>query len=198
MALQRTRRPRLRSGRSLCSLGSPLNARSLGLAFGRIAVRLPLILATFLYVSEARAAEPVVSLPGDMVVTLTRGACYGQCPQYELTVFESGKVVFIPVRNVKARRKALWAIDRAAVSELRRRFDQVGVLALQGQYEAVDDPACPEWTTDHATVHLTVHHNGSWKFIRHYLGCRGSSDVIELQGLEEAIDRIAKADRAIR
>jgi hypothetical protein len=30
MALQRTRRPRLRSGRSLCSLGSPLNARPLG------------------------------------------------------------------------------------------------------------------------------------------------------------------------
>jgi hypothetical protein len=30
MALQRTRRPRYRSGRSLCSLGSPLNARPLG------------------------------------------------------------------------------------------------------------------------------------------------------------------------
>ena len=30
MALQRTRRPRLRSGHSLCSLGSPLNARLLG------------------------------------------------------------------------------------------------------------------------------------------------------------------------
>jgi hypothetical protein len=30
MALQRTRRPRVRSGRWLCSLGSPLNARSLG------------------------------------------------------------------------------------------------------------------------------------------------------------------------
>ena len=30
MALQRTRRPRLRSGRSLCSLGSPLNARPFG------------------------------------------------------------------------------------------------------------------------------------------------------------------------
>ena len=32
MALQRTRRPRFRSGRSLRSLGSPLNARSLGAA----------------------------------------------------------------------------------------------------------------------------------------------------------------------
>ena len=30
MALQRTRRPRFRSGRSRCSLGSPLNARPLG------------------------------------------------------------------------------------------------------------------------------------------------------------------------
>ena len=30
MALQRTRRPRFRSGRSLRSLGSPLNARPLG------------------------------------------------------------------------------------------------------------------------------------------------------------------------
>ena len=30
MALQRTRRPRLRSGRSLRSPGSPLNARPLG------------------------------------------------------------------------------------------------------------------------------------------------------------------------
>jgi hypothetical protein len=30
MALQRPRRPRLRSGRSLRSLGSPLNARPLG------------------------------------------------------------------------------------------------------------------------------------------------------------------------
>jgi hypothetical protein len=32
MALQRTRRPRLRSGRSLCSLGSPLNAGLLAAA----------------------------------------------------------------------------------------------------------------------------------------------------------------------
>ena len=39
MALQRTRRPRIRSGRSLCSLGSPLNAYPLG-GFRQIALRL--------------------------------------------------------------------------------------------------------------------------------------------------------------
>jgi hypothetical protein len=35
MALQRTRRPSLRSGRSLRSLGSPLNARPLGVPSSR-------------------------------------------------------------------------------------------------------------------------------------------------------------------
>jgi hypothetical protein len=35
MALQRTRRPRFRSGRSLRSLGSPLNARPLGVPSSR-------------------------------------------------------------------------------------------------------------------------------------------------------------------
>jgi hypothetical protein len=39
MALQRTRRPRLRSGRSLCSLGSPLNAQPLGVGKVRSAIR---------------------------------------------------------------------------------------------------------------------------------------------------------------
>jgi hypothetical protein len=38
MALQRTRRPRIRSGRSLRSLGSPLNARPLD-AVGKAAAR---------------------------------------------------------------------------------------------------------------------------------------------------------------
>jgi hypothetical protein len=38
MALQRTRRPRFRSGRSLRSLGSPLNARPLGVSKLRMAV----------------------------------------------------------------------------------------------------------------------------------------------------------------
>ena len=35
MASQRTRRLRIRSGRSLCSLGSPLNARLLGVIMFR-------------------------------------------------------------------------------------------------------------------------------------------------------------------
>jgi hypothetical protein len=39
MALQRTRRPRIRSGRSLRSLGSPLNARLLASRKDQLGIR---------------------------------------------------------------------------------------------------------------------------------------------------------------
>jgi hypothetical protein len=65
MALQRTRRPRFRSGRSLCSLGSPLNARPLAtqkrLFGGAILVALALATPTALFACtcghKATAAE---------------------------------------------------------------------------------------------------------------------------------------------
>jgi hypothetical protein len=52
MALQRTRRPRLRSGRSLCSLGSPPNARLLG---GRKPLRM--LLAVLMIAGCHRVAQ---------------------------------------------------------------------------------------------------------------------------------------------
>ena len=48
MALQRTRRPRFRSGRSLRSLGSPLNARPLGAGKTQLAVGAGCLFFTFL------------------------------------------------------------------------------------------------------------------------------------------------------
>ena len=61
MALQRTRRPRLRSGRSLCSLGSPLNAQPLGsqldISVGRRALPLALFFLMILGYSFGRADD---------------------------------------------------------------------------------------------------------------------------------------------
>ncbi len=56
MALQRTRRPRLRSGRSLCSLGSPLNARPLA-GRTRIAGRRALIAGAVLAAGCASSSQ---------------------------------------------------------------------------------------------------------------------------------------------
>ena len=56
MALQRTRRPTLRSGRSLRSLGSPLNAYPLGVRRSTVLIRSALLAALFAFSpSEARS-----------------------------------------------------------------------------------------------------------------------------------------------
>jgi len=58
MALQRTRRPRIRSGRSLRSLGSPLNARPLGALRSTPFVRSLMLSLLFLFsAAGARSGE---------------------------------------------------------------------------------------------------------------------------------------------
>jgi hypothetical protein len=58
-SLQRTRRPRVRSGRSLCSLGSPLNAEAFGDA--RHALNLFANIQRLVSTSQAAALAPMVS-----------------------------------------------------------------------------------------------------------------------------------------
>src|SRR6476659_6436892 len=67
MALQRTRRPRLRSGRSLRSLGSPLNARPLDA--GRISMA-QVVLAAVLLMGMSRGPGIVWTKPGDLRVVV--------------------------------------------------------------------------------------------------------------------------------
>src|SRR5512144_1840370 len=68
MALQRTRRPRIRSGRSLRSLGSPLNARSLG---GRKTSRV--LSASFLVIWLALGVGCQSTEAGARIKTATAG-----------------------------------------------------------------------------------------------------------------------------
>jgi hypothetical protein len=112
-------------------------------------------------------------------------------------VFEDGSVVFIPVANVKARQRTSWTIRRSDVAELRKVLAEAALLQLHDQYQDITDPECVQWLSDNATVHLTIRQDGGWKFIRHYLGCRGSAAVLALEKLEDDIDRIAMARKGI-
>jgi hypothetical protein len=75
MALQRTRRPRFRSGRSLRSLGSPLNARSLGAGRQRWTV----IVALFIGLSSAACHTGPSFAEYQQVVEKTAGSDAMNC-----------------------------------------------------------------------------------------------------------------------
>jgi len=175
---------------------SPLTRHPLGRANAPI-VALTIVLITLVSLTDTgAAAEPEVPLPNDLVVALIRGRCYGPCPVYEVTVFESGRVQFIPGHATTLKDRKSWHISRDAVAEIRGLLDKSGVLRLKDQYDT--DTVCPELWSDNPSVYLTIHHEGTWKFIHHDLGCRGSAEVSKLETLEKAIDRISGVENATR
>ena len=99
MALQRTRRPRLRSGRSLRSLGSPLNARPLGRIRAALLVLAALVAGPDTCVAEAASLtvplrRPDPQEPKNVWVVLTKysdgsDGCCAQ-PTEEVVHFEPG------------------------------------------------------------------------------------------------------------
>jgi hypothetical protein len=80
MALQRTRRPRFRSGRSLRSLGSPLNARPLGGRSALLSVALSICLIGCTTTGRTPSPDiPLESLSGEWEGKLTIVQT-GSCP----------------------------------------------------------------------------------------------------------------------
>lgn len=40
-----------------------------------------------------------------VVITLQRTVCYGSCPEYKLTIFSDGRVLYEGIRNVKKKER---------------------------------------------------------------------------------------------
>jgi hypothetical protein len=150
------------------------------------------------HISVAETGESAVALPPDMVVAMIRSRCYRiECPHYEVTVFDNGRVELLPGGAVTARDRKSWKIAKTAVAEIKGLLDELRVLDLKDKYD-YGEPSCQVFWTDGPSVYLTIHHRGVWKFVHHNLGCRDSTDVSKLERLEQAIDRISGAERAVR
>jgi hypothetical protein len=92
MALQRTRRPRFRSGRSLRSLGSPLNAQPLGTRRLRLAIAVAITIAAAACHEEGPTQPAAESLTGVWIGGLMRG-CFADWSALTLTLVQDGDSV---------------------------------------------------------------------------------------------------------
>ncbi len=53
-----------------------------------------------------------------LIITLERGACYGMCPVYSLTIYGNGKVVYKGDMFVKVAGKIVFGISEEKVKNL--------------------------------------------------------------------------------
>lgn len=115
-------------------------------------------------------------------VTLTRGVCFGFCPDYTVTVTSAGDVTYVGRSFVNAVGERRASIPAADARRLIARFDEIGFNDLQDEYRG--------HVTDLPTYTLTLERNGRRKRVLDYAGTSvGMPQAV--RELEQEVDRVA-------
>ena len=114
-------------------------------------------------------------------IRLTRGACYGFCPVYTVTVNDQGEVRYEGRNFVNVVGAATSTIPPADVARLVARFDDVGFNDLRDAYRGE--------MTDFPTYTLSITRNGQTKTVVDYAGTSAGMPR-EVRALQDDVDRV--------
>ena len=138
---------------------------------------------------EASAA-PLDSGPPVVEFVLSRGMCFGVCPEYTVTIENDGTIAYEGRKFVAKHGRVKDAISAADVQALAKKFDAANFFQL-------DVPKnCDRMVTDSPTFVISERKNGLLHEVTHYSGNMCAPDALDT--LEEAIDEAAKTSRWVR
>jgi hypothetical protein len=160
---------------------------------------LSFVLGGFFAASFSRAGDRPVAADVSKI-TLQRSVCYGTCPNYKVTIYRNGRVVFTTdtVPAVPAFEIAHGVIlpgtheDRISpgtAAALFKWFRQAGFFDLHSSYRVAG--------LDLPTYVLTVDTGRRHKSVDDYWGQRAGMPAIVTE-LENAVDELAGTDRWVR
>jgi acetamidase/formamidase len=131
------------------------------------------------------------------VITLERGACFGTCPIYKVTVASDGMVTFEGLDFVKTKGKATGQIKPDDYQKLVNEFKRIKYFSLDDKYEP-GSPGCTVGATDNPSALTSIERNGRTKSVSHYYGCKPSEVLRALSALERKIDEIAGTEMWVK
>lgn len=122
----------------------------------------------------------------DAAITLTRGVCFGFCPDYSVTVRGDGSVTYVGRRFVNVTGEQHATVERAQVQQLLAQFDEAQFTSLHDAYRAN--------ITDLPTYTVALTRNGQTKTVVDYGGLSAGMPQA-VRHLEDEIDRVAGTAR---
>ncbi len=128
---------------------------------------------------ETPAETPAMS---NVEIRLTRGVCFGFCPDYTVTINGEGQVRYEGRRFVNVVGERTAAIPREDVARLVARFDEIGFDRLGDAYRGQ--------MTDLPTYTVSLTRNGQTKTVVDYAGTSAGMPQA-VRDLETEIDRVA-------
>jgi hypothetical protein len=134
----------------------------------------------------AKASLP--SIPDDLQVTLSRGACFGLCPIYSVTLYSDGTVLFEGQRHTKVLGFQFGQIEEPAIRQVIEELDKAEF------FDEVDHNGYD--MTDMPSANIAVSLSGRVHSVSHYYGDRDAPE--SLAQLESKIDDLLRSDQWVR
>jgi uncharacterized protein DUF6438 len=138
-----------------------------------------------LIISFSLLFGPVDSFPPqsveNVVITLERTPCFGSCPDYSLTVYGNGTVIYDGRNFVAVTGRQSSTISQDNVHELVTMFYAMGYFSIKDEYSAP--------VTDLPTTTTSIAIDGRYKHVVNYYGAPE-----KLIDLENKIDEIARTE----
>jgi len=99
--------------------------------------------------SEVASVQPVIEQKyvTDTALYYSRGACFGMCPIFELTVMRNGKATYLGKNHVDRIGRYEAQISYSDVQEVVAKAKEIGYFQLQGVYDSDKVQDLPNITT---------------------------------------------------
>jgi|SRR5215213_2250816 len=119
----------------------------------------------------------------NIVITIEREGCFGDCPAYSARIYSDGTVVYVGRSDVKEVGERRSEISQKGIQELIKEFQRINYFDLKDRYETDENGMS---VTDQPRTTTSICLNGKKKTVVNYLFAPK-----ELDALEDKIDNLA-------
>jgi hypothetical protein len=119
--------------------------------------------------------------PENAIISIERTACFGSCPDYKLTIYGNGSVIYEGRNFVAVEGIRTGTVAPEDVRALVKHFNDINYFSLRDKY--VDQ------VTDLPTTTTSIRIDGQFKQVVDYYGAPE-----ELKQLENRIDEVANSE----
>ena len=140
-------------------------------------------IAVLLLVSIVSTVEACQKCESDVLITIKRLACFGDCPIYSAQIYTDGTVVYVGEEYVKTTGERRHKISKESIEALIKEFEKIDYWSLKDEYRTDEQGNS---VTDQPTTITSICLNGKKKrVVNYYLAPK------KLDALEDRIDSLA-------
>jgi len=127
-----------------------------------------------------------------IVVQLSRGPCYGRCPNYTMTIHGNGMVEYIGIKNVRVRGPQSSKVSSEQLRQMLEILDRA-------HFSTLEDRAFM-WCFDTSSVAVSIAVDGRVKRVTSDGGCIGAKSGLQAGFVRAAdeLDNIAGSDKWVK